>query len=96
MTDHTTQAVAPLGADPVERRVLDIIVERSGTPLEKLDRDTQLIPDVTDSLGAVEIIMDLEEEFEGSIPEGAADNIRTVGQLIDHVKEHLASVKTAE
>ena len=95
MSETTTQAVFPFGADPVERRVLEIIVERSGTPLEKLDRDTRLIPDVTDSLGVTEIVMDLEEEFDGSIPDDTAEQIQTVGQLVDHVKTHLASVKTA-
>ena len=94
MTETTTQAVSPFGDDPVERRVLEIIVERSGTPLEKLARDTRLIPDVTDSLGVTEIVMDLEEEFEGAIPDDTAEQIQTVGQLIDHVKTHLASVKT--
>jgi acyl carrier protein len=94
MTDPTNQVVSPFGDDPVERRVLEIIVERSGTAPEKMDRDTRLMPDVTDSLGVTEIVMDLEEEFEGSIPEETAEQIQTVGQLIDHVKTHLASVKT--
>lgn len=94
MTEPTTQAVAPFGDHPVERRVLEIIVERSGTPVETMDRDTRLMPDVTDSLGVTEIVMDLEEEFEGSIPDETAEQIQTVGQLIDHVKTHLASVKT--
>jgi acyl carrier protein len=93
MTEPTTQVVSPFGDDPVERRVLEIILERS-TPLEKLDRETRLMPDVTDSLGVTEIVMDLEEEFEGSIPDEAAEQIQTVGQLIDHVKTHLASIKT--
>jgi len=94
MTELTTQAVTPLGKDPVERRVLDIVVERTQVPLERIDRDSRIVPELTDSLGAVEIVMDLEDEFEGSIPDDAADEIQTVGQLIDHVKNHLASVKT--
>jgi acyl carrier protein len=94
MTQETIQVVTTFTDDAVERRVLEIIVERSGTPLERMNRDTLIIPDVTDSLGMVEIVMDLEEEFEGSIPDDAADKIQTVGQLLDHVKTHLASVKT--
>jgi acyl carrier protein len=94
MTVTTTQDVAPLGEDPVERRVLEIIVERTQHPLERIARDSRIVPELTDSLGAVEIVMDLEDEFEGSIPEETADEIQTVGQLVDHVKTHLASVKT--
>jgi acyl carrier protein len=94
MTQETTQAVAPPAEDPVARRVLDIIAERAQVPLERIARETLLIPDLTDSLGTTEIVMDLEDEFEGSIPDETADQIQTVGQLIDHVKTHLASVKT--
>jgi acyl carrier protein len=94
MTQDTTQAVAPLGEDPVARRVLDIIAERAQVPFERIARDTRLIPDLTDSLGATEIVMDLEDEFEGSIPDETAEAMQTVGQLIDHVKMQRASVKT--
>ena len=94
MTQDTTPDVPPLGEDPVERRVLDILVERTHTPIAQIARDSRLIPDLTDSLGLVEVVMDLEEEFEGSIPDDTAEQIQTVGQLIDHVKTHLASVKT--
>jgi acyl carrier protein len=94
MTETTTPAVAPLGDDPIERRVLDIIAERAQVPPEQIARESRLIPELTDSLGLTEIVMDLEEEFDGSIPDQAADELRTVGQLIDHVKTHLASVKT--
>ena len=95
MTQDTTQAVSPPpGEDPVGRRVLDIIAERTGTPIDRITRDTRLVPELTDSLGATEVVMDLEDEFEGSIPDEAADGIQTVGQLIDHVKTHMASVKT--
>jgi acyl carrier protein len=94
MTEPTTQDFAPLGEDPVERRVLEIIVKRTQHPLERIARDSRIVPELTDSLGAVEIVMDLEDEFEGSIPEETADEIQTVGQLVDHVKTHLASVKT--
>ena len=94
MTETTTQADPALGDDPIERRVLDVIVERTQVPLNHIARDSRIVPELTDSLGAVEIVMDLEDEFEGSIPDEAADEIQTVGQLIDHVKAHLASVKT--
>ena len=94
MTQDTTPDVPPLGEDLIERRVLDVLVERTHVPVTQIARDSRLIPDLTDSLGLVEVVMDLEEEFEGSIPDDAAEQIQTVGQLIDHVKTHLASVKT--
>ena len=92
MMSNTTQAVSPPGEDAVERRVLEVIADRTQTPIEQITRDSRLVPELTDSLGATEVVMDLEEEFEGSIPDEAAEQIATVGQLIDHVKTHLASV----
>lgn len=93
MSEVITQVVTSLGDDPVERRVLEILVERTGTPAERIARESS-IPDLTDSLGVVEIIMDLEDEFEGSIPDEEAEKLVTVGLLIDYVKTHLAAVKT--
>jgi acyl carrier protein len=93
MSQSTTQVVSALGSDSIERKVLEIIVERTGVPIETIARESS-IPELTDSLGVVEIIMDLEDEFEGSIPDEEAEKILTVGQLIDYVKANLASVKT--
>ena len=74
----------------IESRVLDIIAEHTDVPREKITPDTRLF-DLTDSLGVTEIIMALEDEFEGSIPDETASTIQTVGQLTEHVKANLAA-----
>ena len=94
MSHSTTEGDGNQNPDVIERKVIDVIVERL-----HIDYRAQVTPDarlydLTDSLGLTEIVMDLEDEFEGSIPDETADEIQTVGQLIDHVKTHLASVKT--
>jgi acyl carrier protein len=73
-----------------EERIVSIIVEYTHTPRERIAADTRLF-DLTDSLGFMEIVMALEEEFEGSIPDERASTILTVGQLIEFVRTHLAS-----
>ena len=82
------------GSSPEERslesRVLDIVVEHTDVPREKIAPDTGLF-DLTDSLGVTEIMMALEDEFEGSIPDESASTIQTVGQLTEHVKANLAA-----
>jgi acyl carrier protein len=43
-----------------------------------------------DSLDVVELVMELEAEFEMTIPDDQAENIRTVGQAIDYVARRIA------
>ena len=74
----------------IEARVLEIVMEHTDTPRERIVADTRLF-DLTDSLGVMEIVMALEDEFEGSIPDETASAIQTVGQLMQHVKTHLAA-----
>jgi acyl carrier protein len=69
----------------VEQRVIETIVDRLHVGREQVTRDARLY-DLTDSLGLTEIVMDLEDEFEGSMPDEAVGTIQTVGQLVDYVR----------
>ncbi len=40
-----------------------------------------------DSLDTVELVMELEEEFDIQIPDDAAEKIQTVGQAIDFIEK---------
>ena len=42
-----------------------------------------------DSLDTVELVMALEDEFGCEIPDGEAENIRTVGAAIKFIEENL-------
>src|SRR5688572_29493221 len=74
----------------VAERVFQIVAEESEQPLETIDRETNLAGDAFDSLGVVELIMALEDEFEISIPDDAAEKIQTVGQLIDAIEARVS------
>ena len=82
--------------DPIYQRVLDVVAEHAHTHVsrEAIAPESRLF-DLTDSLGVMEIVMALEDEFEGQIPDGAAGKIQTVGQLVEYVQSHLATVRTA-
>lgn len=68
----------------VERRVIEVICERTETDPARVGRDTPLF-DVGDSLDNVEALMALEDEFEMSVPDEDAEKLLTVGQLVDYI-----------
>lgn len=51
--------------------------------------DTELIDDLgADSLDAVEIIMNIEDEFDISVDEDHIDNIKTVGDIVNYIEDN--------
>ena len=71
----------------VEERVIDIVVENLGVNKEQVSRSTNFIEDIgADSLDIVELVMELEEEFEITIPDEQAEKIKTVGEAIDYIE----------
>jgi len=71
----------------IEQRVIDIVADQLGVEKEKINRDSNFVNDLgADSLDTVELVMELEEEFEINIPDDAADKIQTVGEAIDHIE----------
>jgi acyl carrier protein len=71
----------------VEKKVCEIVAEQLGAEIEKVNRETSFVNDLgADSLDTVELVMELEEEFDINIPDDAAEKIQTVGQAIDFIK----------
>ena len=69
-----------------EQRVIDIVAEQLSVDKEKITRETSFVNDLgADSLDTVELVMELEEEFDIDIPDDAADKIQTVGEAIDFI-----------
>ena len=74
----------------VEERVIEIVCENLGVNKEQVTRSTSFIEDVgADSLDIVELVMELEEEFEINIPEESQDKIKTVGAAVDFIEAEL-------
>ena len=74
----------------VEERVIEIVSEQMGVPKEQITRETSFVNDLgADSLDTVELVMELEEEFDITIPDEKAEEIQTVGQAIDYIDEHI-------
>jgi len=76
----------------VEERVVSIVSEHLGVAKEQITRKTAFIEDLhADSLDLVELIMELEEEFELQIPDEQSEKIKTVGEAIDYIENNRKS-----
>ena len=80
----------------VAERVIDIVADQLGVDKEKVKPETHFINDLgADSLDTVELVMELEEEFDINIPDDAAEKIQTVGQAIDHIQQAVDGNETS-
>jgi acyl carrier protein len=74
----------------VEDKVFSIVSEQMGVDKAEISRETSFVNDLNaDSLDTVELVMEFEDEFEMSIPDEEAEKIKTVGQAIDYIMEHI-------
>ncbi len=71
----------------VKERVINIVAEQLGVDKEKITPETSFVNDLgADSLDTVELVMELEEEFDINIPDDAAEKIQTVGQAVEYIE----------
>jgi acyl carrier protein len=83
-----TASSALFATAEIEAKVKGIIIEQLGVEADKVVNSASFIDDLgADSLDTVELIMALEEEFDGEIPEEDAVKITTVQEAIDFVSK---------
>ena len=74
----------------VSSRLNGVLVSELGLDADKIKDDAHFEEDLdVDSLGVVELLMALEDEFDIKIPDEEAESIMTVGQAIDMVNAKL-------
>lgn len=70
-------------------RVKAIIVDKLGVDENEVTETADFQKDLNaDSLDNVELIMELEKEFEITIPDEDSPNIHTVKDAIDYIESH--------
>ncbi|MBD1380014.1 acyl carrier protein [Metabacillus arenae] len=68
-------------------RVTKIIVDRLGVDAEEVKLESSFKDDLgADSLDVVELVMELEDEFDMEISDEDAENISTVGDAVNYIK----------
>jgi acyl carrier protein len=74
----------------VQEKLVDLLVEELGLDRDKITMDATFEEDLeVDSLGVVELLMALEDNFDVQIPDEEAEGISTVGRAVDVVMEKL-------
>jgi acyl carrier protein len=74
----------------IESKFTELLVSELGLDEEKINPDARFEEDLeVDSLGVVELLMALEDEFDVTIPDEEAENLATVRQAIDLVSAKL-------
>ena len=72
----------------VTTKVKAIIVDKLGVDESEVTKDASFTNDLgADSLDTVELIMELEKEFDIQIPDDEAEGIVTVGDAISFVEK---------
>ena len=72
-------------------RIIGIVSEKMDKPKDNITHEMSFINDLgCDSLDTVELMMDIEDAFDLSIPEEEAEKIVTVGDAIKYVEAHAA------
>ena len=67
-------------------KVKAIVAKELNVDEEKIQMETHLIEDLgADSLDAVELIMALEDDFGIEVDDDAAQNAKTIGDLVNYI-----------
>lgn len=67
-------------------RIIEIVAEKMDKPKEEITEEKSFVNDLgADSLDIVELIMDIEDEFDLSVPEEEAQKIQTIGDAVNYV-----------
>lgn len=73
----------------MEEKIRKLLADKLDISEEQVVDSANLMEDLgADSLDTVELVMVLEEEFEIDIPEEEAENLLTVGDIINYVEEN--------
>lgn len=76
----------------IESRLQNVLVSELGLDAEKINPSANFEQDLdVDSLGVVELLMAMEDEFGVKIPDDEAEHIHTVGEAIELVHTKLNS-----
>ena len=77
-------------SEEILEKVKEIVVEQLGADPDEITMETNFRDDLqADSLDLVEMVMAFEDKFGGEISDEDAQKIRTVGDAVRYIEEHM-------
>ena len=74
----------------VFEKVKAILSEQFDVEEDTITNDTTITDDLgADSLDVVDLLMSIEDEFEIEVPDTEIENIKTVGELVKYIEDHV-------
>lgn len=71
-------------------KIKEIIAEKLSIKEDDITMESSFVDDLNaDSLDLVELMMALEDELETEIPDEEAENFKTVGDVVNYLKNHV-------
>lgn len=71
------------------QKLKTIVVDQLGVNEENVTMEATFVDDLAaDSLDIVELVMNIEEEFDLEIPDSDTEKIVTIGDVVKYIEEH--------
>ena len=74
----------------VLEKVKAILSEQFDVEEDTITPETNIADDLgADSLDVVDLLMSVEDEFEIEVPDEEVENMKTVGELVKYIEDHV-------
>ena len=72
--------------EDLEQRIIAMVAEVRDLTVDEVSRDSKLEDLEFDSLDAMDVVFDVEEEYEIEVPDDVMDELVTVGDIVDGIR----------
>ncbi|MDO5734573.1 MAG: acyl carrier protein [Eubacteriales bacterium] len=79
-----------MSQEQIFQKIRQMLSEELGVDEDRIQMDSNFIDDLNaDSLDIVDMIVEMEHEFDLSIPDEEAERIKTVGDAVEFIADNL-------